>query len=153
MITFSRKRQDIPFDYSFNGNLINWVLLFTDLGVICDRELNFRKFYDKIIQSANSTLGFVFHWSKEFNNIFITRLLVTNFVHSILEYASQVCSPHQLIHNARIESVQRRLVKFALGGLNWSECFHLPPYLDRLTLLNMNSVAMRRKVAGVSFVH
>ena len=123
------------------------------MGVVCDRELNFRKHYEKIIQSANSTLRFVFRWSKEFNNLFITRLLFTSFVRPILEYASQVWSPYQLIHTARIELVQRRFVRFALRGLNWSDRFHLPPYLDRLTFLNMNSLAMRRKVAGVSFVH
>ena len=49
----------LSFDYSFNGNLISRVLLLTYLEVICDRELNFRNHY-KIIQSANSTLGFVF---------------------------------------------------------------------------------------------
>ena len=36
---------------------------------------------------------------------------------------------------------------------NWSDRFHLPPYLDRLKLLNMHSLAMRRTVAGVSFIH
>ena len=153
VITFSRKRQDISFDYCFNGNVISRVLLFTDLGVVCDRELNFRGHYDKIIQSANSTMGFVFRWSKEFNNIFITRLLFTSFVRPILEYASQVWSPYQSIHISRIESVQRRFVKFALRGFNWSDRYHLPPYLERLSLLNMNSLAMRRKVARISFVH
>ena len=135
IITFSRKKRDISFNYNFNGNLISRVLLFTNLGVVYDRELNFRNHYDKIIQSSNSSLGFVFRWSKEFNNTFIARLRFTSFVRPILEYAIQVWSPHQMIHTARIEAVQRRFVRFALRGLNWSDRFHLPPYLDRLILL------------------
>ena len=49
--------------------------------------------------------------------------------------------------------MQQCFVRFALRGMNWSDRSHFLPYLDRLRIINMNSFAMRRKVAGVSFVH
>lgn len=153
-ITYSRKRiPPPPRDYFFNDMPIRRVKLFRDLGISCDTELNFRSHIDGIISRANSMLGFVKRWSKEFSNPYVTKTLFMTFVRPVLEYASQVWSPYHMVHSQRIESVQRRFIRFALRGLGWADIHNLPPYGDRLKLINLQPLDKRRDVADILFVH
>lgn len=153
-ITYSRKRlPPPPRDYFLNGMPISRVMLIRDLGVICDSELNFRSHIDGIISRANSMLGFVKRWSKEFSNPYVTKALFTTFVRPLLEYASQVWSPYHMVHVKRIEAVQRRFIRFALRGLGWADPHNLPPYEDRLKLIRLQPLNKRRDVADILFVH
>lgn len=56
-------------------------------------------------------------------------------------------------YKLRIEAVQRRFIRFALRGLLWSDVNNLPPYVDRLKLLNVQSLEKRREVADILFIH
>lgn len=153
-MTYSRKRlPSIARSYLIFGEPVPNVLFMRDLGVICDRELNFRFHIDNIISRANSALGFVKRWSKEFSNPYVTKSLFSTFVRPILEYASQVWSPYHNTHSLRIESVQRRFIRFALRGLPWVDSFNLPPYEDRLKLINLQSLQKRREIADILFGH
>ena len=147
-ITYSRKRlPPPPRDYFLNGIPVSRVTLFRDLGVTCDRELNFRSHIDSIISRANSLLGFVKRWSKEFSNPYVTKALFMTFVRPVLEYASQVWSPYHLVHRHRIQAIQRRFIRFALRGLGWADTHNLPPYGDLLKLINLQPLDKRRDVA------
>lgn len=153
-ITFSRKVFQIPSrEYYINDQPLNRASYIRDLGVLCDRELNFRLHIDNIISRANSALGFVKRWSKEFSNPYVTKSLYMSFVRPLLEYASQVWSPHHTIHIHRIEAIQRRFIRFALRGLGWSDIYNLPPYEDRLRLINLQPLYVRREIADVIFIH
>lgn len=153
-ITYSRKRSPSPSrTYYINNEPIRKTHSIRDLGVICDSELNFRPHIDSIISRANSSLGFVKRWSKEFSNPYVTKSLYMTFVRPLLEYASQVWSPHHNVHIQRIEAVQRRFLRFALRGLGWLDIYNLPPYEDRLKLINLQSLSKRREVADIIFAH
>ena len=153
-ITYSRKRvHSCSRDYYINNDIVGRVTSVRDLGVICDIELNFRDHIDGIINRANSMLGFVKRWSKEFQDPYVTKALYTTFVRPLLEYASQVWSPYHEVHIKRIEAVQRRFLRFALRGLPWVDIFNLPPYLDRLKLIKLQPLSRRRVVADIVFVH
>lgn len=153
-ITYSRKRFQLPpRTYLIDNVPVPSVDSLCDLGIICDRELNFRSHIDTSIKRANSALGFVKRWSKEFSDPYVTKSLYTTFVRPLLEYASQVWSPSYLSHSQRIEAVQRRFLRFALRGLPWSDPHILPPYEHRLKLINMESLEYRRRVADVVFTH
>lgn len=152
-ITFSRKRAPAVRDYHLNGTLVERVNKIRDLGVICDSELNFRLHFDNIVSRANSVLGFVKRWAREFSDPFVTRSLYTTLVRPILEYASQVWSPYHAVHINRIEAVQKRFVRFALRDLGWADPLRLPPYEDRLRIIKLQSLAKRREVADVVFAH
>lgn len=152
-ITYSRKRLPSHRDYFLNSTKVDKVNTVRDLGILCDSELNFRLHFNDIICRANSALGFVKRWSKEFSDPHVTRSLYMTFVRPILEYGSQVWSPYHEVHIKRIEDVQRRFVRFALRGLGWNDPFHLPPYGDRLRIINLQTLEKRRKVADIVFVH
>lgn len=153
-ITYSRKRSPLPpRTYFINNETVTVVDSLCDLGILCDKELNFRSHITTSINRANSALGFVKRWSKEFSDPYVTKSLYLTFVRPLLEYASQVWSPCYNTHSLRIEAVQRRFLRFALRGLPWLDSFHLPPYADRLQLINLQPLDKRRKVADIVFIH
>lgn len=155
VMSFSRKNVSAVtrFNYYLDSSLLNRVESVRDLGVILDCKLTFKPHYDLIINKANSTLGFVKRWSKEFDDPYVTKHLYVTFVRPILEYASQVWSPFRDIDITRIESIQRKFLRFALRHLAWEDPLRLPPYENRLLLIDLRSLKDRRFVADVVFVH
>ena len=53
---------------------------------------------------------------------------------------------------ARIESIQRRFLVFALRNFPWYDPFRLPSYEDRLRLLNMPTLQRHRDYLRLSFI-
>lgn len=143
-MSFSRKRNPVHFMYTIDGHSLARLDKVRDLGVILNSRFSFEDHIDSIVNKANATLGFVKRWCKEFNDPYISRLLYCTFVRPILEYASPVWSPIQGCHINRIEAVQRKFLRFALRGLPWVDSFCLPPYLDRLQLISLESLEARR---------
>ena len=122
VMTFSRKRPPLSKrSYTINCEPIPFVNSICDLGLLCDPHLNFHSHIDSIVNKANSTLGFVKRWSKEFCDPYVTKSLYTTFVRPLLEYSSQVWSPYYQVHIQRIEAVQRRFIRYALRGLEWDD--------------------------------
>lgn len=150
---FYRKKSPVLFDYKFDNSDIQFNNLITDLGVVFDKEINFKSHFDKIVTKASQMLGFIKRWSKEFNCPFVSRHLYITFVRPILEYGCQVWSPFYQIHIDRIEAVQKRFVRFALSNLPWHNPLILPPYQSRLNLVNLESLHKRREVADLVFLH
>ena len=150
---FYRIKSPVLYNYKINSSVIIYNELITDLGVAFDRELEFKNHSAKIVTKASQMLGFVFRWSREFRSALITRHLYISFVRPILEYASQVWSPFYKVDIDRVEAVQKRFVRFALGHLPWNDSLILPPYESRLKLIFLDSLEKRRKVADLIFLH
>lgn len=148
---FSRSKTLISFDYTIDGCPLQKLDTVKDLGVWFNSHFSFNNHIDAIISKANSTLGFVKRWSKEFNDPYVTRILYCTFVRPILEYACLVWSPSCRTHVHRLEAVQKRFLRFSLRGLPWINPFILPPYEDRLKLLSLQSLEQRRTNAQVVF--
>jgi len=97
-------------------------------------------------------LGFIKRWSREFNDPYIFKTLFTSIVRPNLEYASQVWSPTYRDHVSRLEAVQRNFLRYALRNLQWANPIVLPPYKDRLLLIDMKTLESRRIVADILFI-
>lgn len=52
----------------------------------------------------------------------------------------------------RIESVQRRFIRFALRRLPWQDPFRLPSYESRCRLIQLETLQARRNIARAMFV-
>ena len=152
VMTFSRKRAPSVHNYKVNSNRVSRVCNMSDLGVIFDTKLEFIDHIQMVVNKANSVLGFVRRWSRELSDPYITKALYVSFVRPILEYASPVWSPHYSSHIKRIESVQRRFVRLSLRSLPWNDPYRLPPYENRLQLLNLNTLQRRRDVTDTLFI-
>ncbi|XP_055614779.1 uncharacterized protein LOC129761101 [Toxorhynchites rutilus septentrionalis] len=111
VISFSRKRSSIIFEYKLHGVKLDRVSTIKDLGVMLDSKLTFRDHVSYIIAKASRTLGFIFRVTKRFKDVHCS------LVRSILEYACVVWSPYYQNSVHRIESIQRKFIRFALRNL------------------------------------
>lgn len=151
-LTFSRIKDTINFDYHLSGSNLGRCEHFNDLGVTFDSKMTFKVHIDSIIAKAKSRLGLIKRYAKEFDDPYITKTLFVSLVRSILEFACQVWSPHYVTHINRIESVQKQFLLFALRQLNWENRLILPPYRNRLLLLNLNTLEDRRKLLSCCLI-
>ena len=97
-------------------------------------------------------LGFIKREMRKMLNPYCAKTLFIALVRSITEYACQVWSPYCHTHIARIESIQKRFLRFALGDLPWTDPLRLPPYTNRLRLLNMPTLQRHRDYLRLSFL-
>jgi hypothetical protein len=155
MITFSRKPEHRRIDsaYFINDEPLRKVSVVRDLGVLFDKRVTFKEQVDSVVSKASMTLGFVKRQAKEFNSPLVTKSLYCALVRSIIEYASVVWMPHTATDIRRIESVQKQFLLFALRHLYLNHGFQLPPYVDRLQIIDLRSLEVRRSVSCCMFVY
>lgn len=152
MITFSRKKQPIVFIYSLLDTEIERVSHIKDLGVILDSQLNFKQHVSYTINKASIALGFIFRVAKNFSDIHCLKSLYCSLVRSTMEYCSAVWSPAYNNGAERIESVQRRFLRFALRKLPWRDPFRLPSYESRCQLIDLELLRTRRDTNRALFI-
>lgn len=152
-ISFCRKNIPLNHDYLVNNRTLSKVDVVKDLGVVFNKKFTFDNHLDYIVGRANSILGFVKRWAKEFNDPYLTKTLYCAFVRSILEYASVVWDPYYAVGCKRVEGVQRRFLRFCLRDLPWDSNVVLPPYVERLQLISLDTLEMRRKISKIMLIH
>lgn len=152
IISFSRKHSDLNFDYKIGNVILKRETVIKDLGVLLDHKLSFKQHIAYTCSKASKTLGFIFRIAKDFKNIQCLKALYCSLVRSILEYESVIWAPFHQNSNLRIESVQRRFVRFALRHLPWNDPSNLPRYEDRCKLIGLELLSVRRKIKKSLFV-
>ena len=153
VITFTRCRPASPAStYVLGATQLARVSEVKDLGVYLDPKLDFRRHIDRVVARCRSTLGLVKRFAKDFADLDVARTLYCSLVRPIAEYASPVWSPFYESHIARLESVQKQFVLFALGRQRLPNSFALPPYADRLAYLKLDSLRDRRGMACTGFI-
>lgn len=150
--SFYRSRTAIAFDYMINNCKLSRPSELKDLGVWYDVKLSFTNHVDRIIARAVAMLGFVMRCAREFKDPYTIKSLYCSLVRSILEYASVVWSPTYAVHIKRIEFIQKRFLLFSLRHLFPPSDFqNLPPYSQRLQLIDLTMLSARRKVADLIY--
>jgi hypothetical protein len=161
VMSFYRTLNPVLFNYYLDGNLLSRVTSIVDLGVTFDRRLTFSLHINKIVLKANSMLGFIIRMTKEFLDVFSCVQLFISLVRSHLEYAVTVWYPHHDVYINRLESIQKRFTIYIfrkLGYLSdhnqpmWQQVRNLPSYEVRCQILNIDSLAKRRKIASALLV-
>lgn len=69
VMSFSRKRILIDYDYKIRSTSLKRESVIKDLGVLLDPKLTFKEHIDFIASKASKTLGFIFRVAKNFRNI------------------------------------------------------------------------------------
>jgi len=152
IVTFSKKSDIITFDYYIEDKMLIRKSSIIDLGVILDSKLNFGEHIDTIVNRGHRMLGFIKRRSKEFNDPYITKAIYSSLVRSHLEYASVVWNGIGITASNRIESVQKQFLLFALRNLGWrTDSFVLPPYVNRLKLIDLEPLHKRRRNFDCTF--
>ena len=152
VISFNRSRTKVNYVYHLGENSLQRVTTVKDLGVMFDEKLTFRRHIDRVISKCRSTLGLVKRFTKEFGDINVGRTLYCSLVRPIIEYAAPVWTPYQNTHIARIESIQKQFVLFALGRQRIPGSYALLPYKHRLASLGLDRLRDRSKTTCTTFV-
>jgi hypothetical protein len=152
-MTFCRKRFScVEVPYVLLDEQISRVSDIRDLGVIFSCNLNFNMHIDYILTNWFALLGFIKRNGREFCDPLTLKSLFICYVRSVLEYASVVWNPLYQAHSARIESIQKQFMIYALRHLpNLNHGFVREPYVNRLLLLNLQTLANRREITCAMF--
>jgi len=153
VISFCKSRLScVEAPYVLLDTQISRVSNIRDLGVIFSSNLSFNKHMDYIISKGYSLLGFIKRNGREFSDPFTLKSLYVTYVRSVLEYAAVVWDPFYQKYSDRIESIQKQFMIYALRRLpNLNQGFVREPYVNRLLLLNLQTLASRRKMACAVF--
>ena len=107
-----------------------------DISIDIYQVLHFDKHIDRIVAKAYSRIGLLFRGFVS-RNLHVFRQAYITYVRPLLEYASNVWSPHLSMHINAIERVQRHFTKRITELRDFS-------YRERLSLLNLDTLEYRR---------
>lgn len=112
VITFTRKKHPLIFDYSLGNVVLMRVSEVRDLGVTFDVKLIFDKHIDSVCKRANKILGFIIRTCKHFTDSKCIVNLYKGLVCSILEYACVIWHPQYNVYIDRLERIQKKFTRF-----------------------------------------
>lgn len=112
VITFTKKRSYITYEYKLNTNIVTRVSTVRDLGITFDRKLKFDEHIDGVVRRAYRMLGFIKRSTVHFTNPAAITSLYMAYVLSTLMYSSTVWNPQYSVYIERLEAVQKRFVKY-----------------------------------------
>jgi hypothetical protein len=143
VMTFSRSRRPIVYDYELGGVGVSRTNVVKDLGVTFDSALTFNEHIMAITKSCFSRLGFVLRNLRDFHNPKVMKLLYVSLVRSTLETNACVWCPHEAKYKLMLEKVQKAFLRFYYRRLHGYYPF-LYPTNFLLGALEMNSLEVRR---------
>jgi len=136
VLNIHRLSAEPPRDYTLAGSAVRNCDSVKDLGVIVDSDLKFSQHISVCVARAHSRACLIHKCfvSKDRNSLM--RAYIT-YVRPLIEYASQVWSPHLQMDINKLEAVQRRFTKRLYGMYDLE-------YTARLRALNIDSLEKRR---------
>ena len=150
VISFSKKKNDIIYNYCINSTNISRVNTISDLGVIFASQFNFKLHLFNICKNARGMWGFI-RRTCGFFNVHVLKILYVSLVRSILEYSSTVWSPYYNCDVKNLERVQNhflRHIEFKMGLVHT-----VGEYSNILQILNLQSLEKRRVVSDLYFLY
>jgi len=121
-----------------------------DLGFKFNSKLDPGPHINYVCCKALKTLGFILRLSRDFQLGLSIKSLYCALVRPILEYGAIVRDPVTAGHSSELERVQRRFLRFSRYLLNIPCTPH--DYAPVADVLNLSSLAERRRSAGLSFI-
>ena len=119
IMSFTRKRNPVIYQYHLQNNVVPRVLEYKYLGVTLTPDLRWNTHCQNIRQKASKTLGLIRRTlspcSKKVKSTAYTAL-----VRPQLEYASEAWNPYTLTAINRLEQVQRAAARFVACDYRWS---------------------------------
>ncbi|KAL4154567.1 hypothetical protein QTP88_000424 [Uroleucon formosanum] len=112
VMTFTRSRSTILFDYNISGLTIERVDNLIDLGFKLSSTLSPSPHIAMITSRAFKVLGFIMRLSKDFKLSKSLKSLYCALVRPILEYGSVVWDPYTVSDINQLERVQLRFLRF-----------------------------------------
>ena len=146
LMRITLKKQPLRSSFILNGNVLEEVDEFRDLGLLTNHHLSWNSHVDAITNKANRILGLLRRTCRGWKDTETLKVLYCTLVRSQVEYGSVVWSPYTSRNVDKLERIQRRGTKFILGKWNLS-------YEERLKCLNLLSLEKRRYLFDVTFLY
>lgn len=147
IMSFSRARGVLLYDYCIQDTIVSRKYKVKDLGVLLTPTLDFGDHIGNICSSANRTLGLISRTCRYGFSVVSMKTLYVTLVRPIMEFSVTVWAPHQVGHCSRLDDVQKRflrLVGVKLGHRyldvdlhEMEHQLHLPQLAARRTLLDL----------------
>ena len=112
ILTDSRRKAPVFFNYMLNSNSLEHVTSVKDLGVLVSSDLSWKRHIDNVVSKCNRVNGMIkrvagYHAP---NNVAFN--LYKSLTRSIVEYSAPVWSPQNANELTKLESVQRAMTRF-----------------------------------------
>jgi hypothetical protein len=114
IMTVARGRSCLTYLYSLAGQVLECVTEAKYLGVSVSNDLSWSPHVNSVFKRANSTLGFLRRNLRRCPSSLKETAYVT-LVRSVLEYAAPIWDPNLAKDTQKLESIQRRAVRFIKG--------------------------------------
>ena len=144
IISFTRWKNPILFDYTMNGVPLQRVDEIRDLGVIITSSLSWNNHIDNIISKAARISGLIkrtLGWHASSQTKYI---MYCSLVRPLLEYCTVVWSGTSRKNIKNIEKIQRSMTRYVF---NYAEV----DYKDRLLMTSILPLSMRREYTDIVF--
>ena len=146
VLTVTRKKTPIGFDYNLDGTTLTRVSEEKDLGVIITSTLYWDSHIHNINAKTNKLLGLLKLTCPLLTDVSVRRSL--SLVKSQLCYATQVWSPAYVTLNVQVEQVQRRASRWILRT-----CRGEMSYKERLTMLDLLLLSLDHELKDLVFFY
>lgn len=146
---FSRQLNPPPFSYFIDNARLETVTCVNDLGIYLDSKLNYNSHIDHVAARSNKLLGFIVRTSRPFTSFRCVHLLFVALVRPVIEYCSIIWAPSYNVHINRLESIQKKFLKFMcykFGVLYVSDNYH-----QLLRYFSLQPLLQRRQFCDIMF--
>lgn len=154
VMSITRQKDPIIFDYCMDNESLKRVYEFKDLGITYDYKLSFKKHIENVVKSANRALGFTIRQTSLFVKIDSIKLIYVTLVRSKLEYGSVIWNGEYQTILQELERIQNKFLRY----LYFKKYFIRPDYNSvRTTQLRSEfkipSLDCRRKMFAILFLY
>ena len=115
VLPVSRKKHPIPTTYFVNNQVLDQVLMQSDLGVKGNGKLSSADQVESACSKAKEMLGFIRRSTQEKTDTKAKLSLYLELVRSNIGYVSQIWCPQSVELIRNIEKIQRRATKYILN--------------------------------------
>ena len=144
VMRISQARSQLHFKYSLNGSQLQSTSCHSYLGVEISSDLKWNNHISRISAKANRTLGFVCRNLKSCSKR-IKLLAYFTLIRPILEYGAPIWDPYTHILIDKLESIQRRAVRFIMNDYS-----RYSSVTDVMSELGIEPLILRRKIARLT---
>ena len=115
ILSINRLRNKVHYNYSINGNILEYVGTFKDLGIVIDNKLCWCMHILSIIDKSKKVCNMVKRTVGYKAPVTVKLQLYKSLCRSNLEYSSQLRSTYTCNDIKNIESVQQNMSRYILG--------------------------------------
>lgn len=149
ILSFTRKRQSMLYNYRLCSVILERVDSVVDLGITFHRSLCFNLHLEGMLSKANRMIGFIKRQCRDFTSALPLLHLYYTLVRPHLEFCSVIWEPFYNVHISRLENVQKRFVNFVLFKIGIDR--RAFDYNERLRLLGVESLRVRRERLSIIY--